>query len=309
MTEERYGIRVWIAYAVVSVVWGSTYLAIRVGVVEMPPFWMAGVRLVTAGVILLAIALASGRRLPREASAWGWLVLTGVLILGFALGGMFWAEQHLESGLAALLACVSPILMALYGSLGPRGERLTPRIVIGLLIGLAGVAILVDPGWAHMDGAVPYVAVGVILAGSNAWSGGSVLAKRKLTAVSPLLSSAIHSLAGGIFLLLVDLVLRGGSIPAAPGRAWVALAYLTLFGSVIAYSAYLYLVTHMAPARAGTYTYINPVIAVLLGTLILNEAITWRIVLGGVVILGGLALVRRARLRPRGALLVEEPAA
>ena len=128
MTEERYGVRVWIAYAIVSTVWGSTYLAIRVGVLEMPPFWMAGARLCIAGVILLLVALAAGRRLPADAATWGWLLLTGILILGVALGGMFWAEQHLESGLAALLACTSPLLMALYGAVGARGDRLSLRI-------------------------------------------------------------------------------------------------------------------------------------------------------------------------------------
>jgi len=309
MSEERYGIRVWIAYAVVSVVWGSTYLAIRVGVLELPPFWMGGIRLVTAGTILLAIALLTGRRLPRDAASWGWLVLTGILILGVALGSMFWAEQHLESGLAALVACVSPLLMALYGSIGPRGDRLTARIMAGLLIGLAGVAILVDPAWARTGGAAPFIAVGVIIASSNAWSGGSVLAKRKLEKVGPLVSSAIHSLVGGVFLLLLDLILRGGSIPAASGRAWAALAYLTVFGSVIAYSAYVYLVRHMEPARAGTFTYINPVIAVLLGALLLGEAITWRVLLGGAVILAGLVLVRRSKLVPRADALLKEPAA
>ncbi len=307
MTEERYGARVWIAYAIVSVVWGSTYLAIRVGVQEMPPFWMAGIRLVLAGVLILVIALARGHRLPRRAATWGWLLLTGVLILGIALGGMFWAEQYLESGLAALLACISPLLMALYGALGARGDRLNFTILSGLLIGLAGVAVLVDPGWSRTGGTAPFIAVAVIMVGGNAWSGGSVLAKRTLAGVEPLVSSAVHSLAGGVFLLTLDLMVRGGGVPHASPRAWLALGYLVIFGSVIAYSAYIYLVTHMAPAKAGTFTYLNPIIAVMLGRLLLEEAITWRVLAGGIVILAGLALVRRAPLTPRHPVPLEEP--
>jgi len=291
--------RVYLAYAIVSVVWGSTYLAIRVGVQEMPPFWMAGVRLLVAGILLGGYALLTGQRLPRNLRTWGWLLLSGVLILGIALGGMFWAEQHIESGLAALLACLSPLLMALYGSMGSEGDRLNMLLVGGLVIGLVGVGILVDPNWIIGPGRAPLYAVAVILVGANAWSGGSVLAKRTLKEVAPLVSSAVHSLAGGVFLLLLDLSVRGGRWPQASVQSWISLAYLVVFGSIIAYSAYIYLITHMSPARAGTFTYINPVVAVFLGWLILSEQITWRIVLGGSVILLGLFIVRRSKLEPR----------
>lgn len=291
--------RVYLAYAIVSVVWGSTYLAIRVGVQEMPPFWMASIRFLLAGTVLGCWALFRGVSLPREASVWGWMVLTGLLILGVAVGGMFWAEQFIDSGLAALLAGMSPLFMALYGSLGRQGDRLSPALMFGLVIGLLGVAVLVDPAWSGTSARYMYLAVLVILLGSQAWSGGSVLAKRRIRGVSSLLSSAVHALSAGVFLFLVDLAVRGGAWPRASLQAWLALGYLALFGSIIAYSAYVYLVNHMAPARAGTYSYINPVVAVFLGWLILDEPVTWRLVVGGLIILTGLFLVRRARLGVR----------
>ena len=190
--------------------------------------------------------------------------------------------------------------MAFYGSLGIEGDRMGIGMVVGMLVGIAGVAVLVDPEWAGTSGGRPLIAVGlIVLVGSQAWCGGSVLAKRKLAHVPALVNAAIHSLTAGVFLLLVDLIWRGGGIPRASAAAWASLAYLTVFGSVVAYSAYVYLVAHMAPARAGTYSYINPVVAVLLGWLLLQEPVTWRVVVGGLVILSGLFIVRRARLVPR----------
>jgi len=287
--------RIWIAYATVSIVWGSTYLAIRIGVEEVPPFWMAGVRLVTAGVILWGIALWRGHKFPRTLREWGWLTLTGTLILGIAIGGMFWAIQHLDSGLAALLACFSPLLMALYGSVGSEGDRLDPSILVGLLVGLVGIAVLLDPGWSFKTGGMPFIAVAVILFGANAWAGGSVLSKRRLKEIPPLVSASIHSLSGGLFLLGIDLLVRHDPLPRISGVAWASILYLVIFGSVIAYSAYIYLVTHLPPAKAGTFTFINPVVAVFLGWLILDEPVTGRLLIGGLIIFVGLMLVRRSR--------------
>lgn len=287
--------RVYLAYAIVSVVWGSTYLAIRVGVQEMPPFWMAGLRFLGAGLLLALWARATGTPLPRDRASWAWGIFTGILVLGVAVGGMFWAEQYIESGLAALLAGLSPIFMAFYGSMGREGDRLSAGLWLGLLVGFAGLAVLVWP--AHGPGRVPLLPVAVIMVGTQAWCGGSVLAKRRLKRVAPLASSTVHHLSAGVFLLLLDLVVRGGAWPRVSATAWLSLAYLVVFGSVIAYSAYIYLITHLAPARAGTYSYLNPVVAVFLGWLILGEAVTWQVVAGGVVILGGLFLVRRSRLR------------
>jgi len=287
--------QIWIAYTTVSLVWGSTYLAIRIGVQEVPPFWMAGVRLVAAGVILWGIALYRGNRFPRTFREWGWLTLTGTLILGVAIGGMFWAVQYLDSGMAALLACFSPLLMALYGSIGADGDRLDPSILFGLLVGLVGIAVLVDPHWSIGSASMPLIAVAVILVGANAWSGGSVLSKRRLKDIPPLVSASIHSLSGGLFLLGIDLLTRHEPLPRISGVAWASILYLVIFGSVIAYSAYIYLVTHLPPAKAGTFTFINPVVAVFLGWLILDEPVTGRLLIGGLIIFVGLMLVRRSR--------------
>ncbi len=287
--------RIWIAYTTVSIVWGSTYLAIRIGVTDLPPFWMAGIRLVAAGLILAAIALWRGNRFPRTLHMWGWLALTGTLILGVAIGGMFWAIQHLDTGLAALLTCFSPLLMALYGTIGDDGDRLDRSIIVGLLMGLAGIAVLVDPRWSTEGGSLPFIAVAVIMVGANAWSGGSVLSKRRLREVPPLVSASVHSLAGGLFMLLIDLLVRRDPLPVITASAWGSIIYLVVFGSVLAYSAYIYLVKHMAPAKAGTFTFINPVVAVFLGWLVLNEEVSWRLVIGGFMIFVALMAVRRSR--------------
>jgi len=300
--------RVYLAYTIVALVWGSTYLAIRVGVQELPPFGMAGLRFTAAGIVLTLWALLSGIPFPRQAADWGWAVLTGVLVLGVAVGGMFWAEVHIASGLAALLAGLSPIFMAFYGSLGAGGDRLSAGLWVGLLIGFAGLAILVGP-IGSAPGEVPLAPVLVILVGTQAWCGGSVLATRKLKGVPPLATSAIHNLSAGLFLLAGDFLLRGSAWPRVSPAAWFSLVYLVVFGSVIAYSAYYYLITHMPAARAGTYSYINPVVAVFLGWLILGEAVTWRLVTGGLVILAGLFLVRRARLTRRVPPLPGAPSA
>ncbi len=291
--------RIYLAYTIVSVVWGSTYLAIRVGVQEMPPFWMAGLRFLSAGLLLALWARATGTPFPRDLASWGWGMLTGILVLGVAVGGMFWAEQYIESGMAALLAGLSPIFMAFYGSMGREGDRLSTGLWLGLLVGFAGLAVLVWP--AGGPARVPLLPLAVIVVGAQAWCGGSVLSKRRLRHVSPLAASTIHLLAAGLFLLLFDLVLRGGAWPRVSATAWLSLAYLILFGSVIAYSAHIYLITHLAPARASTYSYLNPVVAVFLGWLVLGEAVTWQVVIGGLVILGGLSLVRRSRILPRTA--------
>ena len=287
--------RIIIAYTTVSIVWGSTYLAIRIGVNEIPPFWMAGVRLVTAGAIIAGLALWRGHRFPRNLRLYGWLIVTGTLILGVAIGGMFWSIQHLDTGLAALLTCFSPLLMALFGSLGSRGDRLDRLIVFGLLAGLGGIAVLVDPRWSAEGGGLPFIAVGIILVGANAWAGGSVLAKRHLEVVPPLVSASVHSLAGGCFLLLVDLMIRSEPLPRISIAGWGSILYLVIFGSVIAYSAYIYLVKHLPPAKAGTFTFINPLVAVFLGWLVLGEEVTWRLLVGGLVIFAGLLAVRRSR--------------
>lgn len=306
--EQAYSTRVYLAYAIVSVLWGSTYLAIRIGVQEMPPFWMAGMRFFLAGLAIGIYALRTRRAFPRTAAAWGWTMLSGWLVLGVAVGGMFWAEQYIDSGLAALLAALAPLFMALWGSIGSEGDRLTTGLVAGLLTGLAGVIILVDPKWADTEGGAPLLAVAaIVLVCGQAWTGGSVLAKRKTKGVSPFASAAVHSLTAGVFLLLFDLVVRGDSFPSAPLEAWISLAYLVVFGSVVAYSAYIYLVTHMPPAKAGTYSYLNPIIAVFLGWAILREPVTWRIVVGGLVILSGLFIVRKVHVEPRHAVLEPKP--
>jgi drug/metabolite transporter (DMT)-like permease len=274
----------------------------------MPPFWMAGVRFLIAGLVMAVWARTAEHDFPRTAATWGWAILSGWLILGIAVGLMFWAEQHIDSGLAALLASLAPLFMAFWGSVGSEGDRLSMGLVGGLLLGIVGVAILVDPQWAVSQGSTPLLAVAaIVVVGAQAWTGGSVLAKRKLKHVSPLATAAVHSLTAGIFLLLFDLVIRGGRIPDAAVESWISLAYLTIFGSIVAYSAYVYLVTHMAPAKAGTYGYLNPIIAVLLGWLILGEQITWRIMAGGGVILSGLFVVRRVQLVPRRAPQPPDP--
>lgn len=292
------GAMIWTALAVVYVVWGSTYLAIRVVVdAEIPPMLGMATRFLTAGVLLAAaLALKSGwRRLRitgREALG---AATVGLLLLAFGNGAVAIAEQTVPSGLAALLVAAIPLWLMLLRVGG--GERPRALTWVGVLIGFGGAALLALSG--GNTSAKPF-SVAILVVGTICWAIGSRFAPRLGLPRDPLVTALYEMLFGGTAMVVIG-VLRGEPgrlhFDQIDGSGWVGLGYLVVFGSLLAYSAYSYLLANAPISLIGTYAYVNPAVAVLLGWLILDEHITWQILLGGAVIIIGVALVVTAERR------------
>ena len=291
--------KIILAFAIVYVVWGSTYLAIRVAVEHLPPALFAGLRFDIAGPLMLAFALARGARLPASAREWGNIAVSGLLMLGAANGLVTWSEQWIESGEAALIVATSALWMAGLGTLGAQGERLGRMTLAGLLLGFAGVALLVVEGLGqHL---APLSAYAALILAPLLWAAGSIHSRRYPPACPPLMTAALQMCFAGIAMTVLGLAAgelpRWNWHPTAIG----ALAYLIVFGSCIAYAAYIWLVREVSPAALGTYAYVNPAVAVLLGWLLLDERLGTLQIAGTAVILAGVLLVtlaargRRAR--------------
>ena len=283
------------ALGAVYVIWGSTYLAIRFAVETLPPFLMAGVRFTVAGLILYGWrrAIGFGRPTGRE---WRAAVIVGGLMLLGGNGGVVWAEQWIESGTAALIVASVPFWMVLMDWLRPGGKRPRAMVWAGIVVGFAGVLLLIgSPG----GGTEHVVAALVILVASIAWAAGSIYS-RTAPLPAPLLATGMQMLAGGVLLLLAG-VLAGEVGRVDPSafstRSVLALIYLIAFGSLLGYSAYVWLLRVTQPALASTYAYVNPVVAVILGWLLAGERMNTRIMVAAGVIVGGVALITTTRGR------------
>ncbi|GAA0576681.1 EamA family transporter [Kribbella sandramycini] len=292
---------IWTALAIVYVVWGSTYLAIRIVVeAEIPPLLGMAARFLVAGSLLaLILGLTSGwsrlRITRREAVG---AAVVGLLLLAFGNGAVAIAEQTVPSGLAALLVAATPLwLMALRVG---GGER--PRLLswLGVLIGFAGVAVLALSGGG--DTTAKPLSIALIVFGTISWATGSRFSPRLGLPKDPLVTALYEMLFGGTAMLLLGVV-RGEPgdlhLDRIHTSGWLALLYLVFFGSLLAYSAYSYLLANAPISLIGTYAYVNPAVAVLLGWLILSEPVTWQILAGGAVIICGVALLVTAERRPR----------
>jgi drug/metabolite transporter (DMT)-like permease len=285
------------AYLVLCVVWGSTYLAIRVGVREFPPALFAGTRFLIAATVLLAAVLALRLGLPRRTADWRTNAIVGTLLLLGGNGLVVWAEQFTPSGITAIFVVTVTLWIAVFDAILP-GRRSRPTVAQagGLLLGFAGTLLLVGDDLSALRQADWRGPLG-LTAASISWALGSVYAARHRTEGSPYANSALQMLAGGIALTLVG-TLRGewGLVRLTP-QGVGALAYLIVFGSLVGYSSYVYVLRHMAPTVAGTYSYVNTVVAVLLGWLLLQEPIAFRTVLAMGLVLGAVVWVRRASYR------------
>ncbi len=291
MTRDR--ALAYVAFAVVCLVWGTTYLAIRIAVRTVPPLLLTGFRFTVAGVILFAIARLRGDSIPKRAGVIGDLLFVGLLMVGIGNLSVVWAEQWVPSGIAALLVATAPFWAALMEWFRSDGDRIDLRRAIGMLIGFLGVALLVTPGGAGRAFDVHFVLGALaIQAGSLAWQYGTVRGKYNLGHVPPLMSSALQMLTGGIVVAFVSLVSGEARRLVITAEGVAAAAYLTLFGSVLAYTSYVYALKKMRVTSMSLYAYINPVVAVMLGWLILNERLTWVSVIAMGIILGGVALVQ-----------------
>ncbi|MFD5425767.1 EamA family transporter [Streptomyces sp. NPDC127084] len=282
---------VWGALAIVYVVWGSTYLAIRVVVETMPPFLSTGARFLTAGVVLAAIiAWRQGPSALRATpSQLGSAALVGLLLLVGGNSLVVLAETSVPSGLAALLVAIVPAWVVVLRRFS--GERPGLGAYAGVALGLAGLAVLTLPG---LSGDVRLWGVLTVVAATLMWSVGSFSSSRIPMPANPFAASAYEMTAAGIGCLLLGLGLgeqHGFAFTEVSARSWTALAYLVVFGSLIAFTAYAWLLQSAPLSLVATYAYVNPVVAVLLGALILGEALTWPIAVGGAVVVAGVGLI------------------
>lgn len=290
--------RALVAYLVVCLVWGSTYLAIRIGVGVFPPFLFAGVRFFIAGVILLSGALAFGASLPTRGRDWAVLAVVGLFLLAGGNAMVVWAEQYTPSGVASIFVVTVALWMAFFDAVVPGGPgRVSVRVIAGLLLGFGGTILLVGASPAailHADLRGPLALTGA----SASWAFGSIFYKRQHPATSPYVGAAIQMLAGGAAVTTLGLALGEGSRVHVTATGVEALLYLVVFGSLVGYSAYSYALKHAPATVVGTYAYVNPVIAVLLGWLLLHEPVTARTFLAMALILGAVVWIQFSHAFP-----------
>ena len=277
--------------------WGSTFLAIRIGVHEVPPLLFAALRFVVAGLVLYGWMTVRGERSPSR-EQWGSILLLAFLIFLVDYGLLFWAEQHVPSGIAAVMMATIPVFMALSEIVFLRTQKLTFRLTLALLIGLGGVAVLMSR--SLLLGGAPIDTAGAValLIGSVTWSIASILTRKLPLPPSKVMSSGAQMLAGGVMLTLTSAAL--GEFhrfqPATVSRgAWLSLLYLIVAGSIIGFTAYVWLIHHESPTKVGTYAYVNPVVAVLLGYFMGGEALSLRTILGALFVLIGVVVITTTR--------------
>jgi drug/metabolite transporter (DMT)-like permease len=288
MSQKRLAYAAWVA---VCLAWGATYLAIRVALETMPPFLMAAMRWTSAGLLLIAGLMIRGVRLPG-ASAWPRLTAAGILLLGVGNGGVVWAEQSVPSGLVAVLVAAIPFWMVGVERLMPDGEHLTTRRKAGLVVGFCGIVLLAAPGLRSGGGGSFLGGVLATQVACVGWAIGSSYSRRQPRDENVLAAAAMEMLFAGMALLVVGLALGEGQMTSLTGRTAAALLYLIVGGSIVGFTAYTYALKHLPVAVVSLYAYVNPVIAVVLGTLVLDEPFTLRILVAGVIVLAGMALVR-----------------
>ncbi len=304
--------RIIAAYAAIYIIWGSTYLGIRFAIESIPPFVMGGVRFLIAGTVLyLWIQSRQGIERPTFAQARNAAIVGAFLILG-GNGGVVWAEQFVPSGMTALLVAILPFWMVLIDWVRPGGKRPSNAVMIGLMIGLAGLVILIGPSALNPsaaseaaaskgDGVVLVGAIVLILA-SLSWAIGSVFSQQAAMPRSAFLATGIEMLAGGALMLLVA-TFRGElgevDVSAITTRSWIAFAYLTTIGSLVGFTAYIWLLKVEPPSRVATYAYVNPVVAVFLGWALAGEDLSLRTAIAAAIIIAAVAIITTARTARR----------
>ncbi len=288
------------SFAALYLIWGSTYLGIRFAIETIPPFLMAGVRFLLAGLIMYGAARLTGAPRPKLAT-WRSAALIGGCLLLCGNGGVTIAERWVPSGLAALLVATVPIYIALLGWLTGTAPRPTPLVWIGLIGGFVGVGFLIGPAFkAPPAGTHNYFALGVaiLLIGSLLWSAGSLYSRHLKSRISLFIGAGQQMIAGGALLFLAGILAgeeRGFSLQQVSWLSLNAFIYLVLIGALLGYTAYFYLLRHCDPSKVATYAYVNPIVALLLGSVFAGEELTVRTLLGAILIVGSVAIVIMAQ--------------
>lgn len=311
-----------LAFATIYLVWGSTYLAIRVAVETMPPFLMAGLRFIAAGTLLYGWLWFTKKIRPTPRQWFDNTIVGGLLLLG-GNGLVAWAEQKIPSGIATLIISIGPLfivaadwLVLVVGRDATRGSRPTLATMAGIILGCLGLAWLVGPDLGHTSTALDPWSVGGLLFACVAWSAGSIYTRYARQPAEPLTAAAVQMLTGGGWLLLTSTLLSEPShfdiatVSLRSGGAWL---YLVLVGSLIGFTTFVWLMKHSTPALVSTYAYVNPIVAVFLGWLILHEPVGPRMLLASAIIIAGVAIItaqknrKKLSLPPRQATAASAP--
>jgi drug/metabolite transporter (DMT)-like permease len=295
------------AFAVIYFVWGSTFLAIRIGVQEVPPFLLAAMRFLIAGLALYGWMLLKGERRPTGRQ-WASIFLLAFLIFVCDYGLLFWAEQRVPSGVAAVMLATIPAFMALSEIVLLRTQKLTAGLAIALLIGMCGVAVLVSRTFDLGGAPVNRAGAVALIIGALSWSVASALTRKLPLPASKPMSSGAQMLAGGALLALAAAVrgeFRGFHPFSISTTAWLALLYLVVAGSIVGFTAYLWLLHRESPTRVGTYAYVNPVVAVLLGYFAGGEALGPRTIVGSLCVLASVVMITTMRAAKPAPVRVE----
>lgn len=303
--EHRATWKTFLAFAIIYFVWGSTFLAIRVGVHEVPPLLLAAMRFSVAGAVLFGWMIAKGERLPNGRQ-WASAILLAFLSFVIAYGILFWAEQRVPSGIAAVILAMIPVFIALSEIVILRTSRLSVRLAMALLIGIGGVVVLMSRSLNLGGAAIDTVSALGLICGSICWSVASVLTRKLPLPESKVMSSGLQMLAGGAMLTLAAAAL--GEFrdfhPAAVSReAWFSLIYLIVFGSIVGFTAYVWLIHHESPTKVGTYAYVNPVVAVVVGYFLGGESIGLRTILGTLFVLVSVVVITTTRAKTPAAVV------
>lgn len=288
-----------IAFTALYLIWGSTFLGIRFAIETIPPFLMAGARFVSAGAIMYAIAWSQGIGKSSWAN-WRTSLIIGACLLLAGNGGVTISEQYIDSGLAALIVAVVPIYIVLLAWATGMAPRPIPFVWFGLVGGFIGVGILLGPAlrFSSNGGRHPAVGMSILLISSFIWSAGSLYSRTAKHAASPFLTAAQQMICGGLLLLLAGAVtgeLRRLHPNSISILSLASFAYLVIIGAVVGYTAYIWLLRHCDPAKVATYAYVNPIVAVLLGTAFAGETLTMRTLIAASLIIGSVALVITAQ--------------
>lgn len=288
-----------LAFAAIYLIWGSTYLGIRIAVETMPPFIMSGVRFTFAGAVLLAFLKARGSAWPT-AEQWRDQAIIGACLLAGGNAVVAWSEQSVPSGLTTLILGASPLVMVMMDWLRPGGTRPAPMLWAGFATGLLGLLVLLGPGALPENVRPPVASLGALFFASISWWGGSLFAKYTKSGATPMMAATLQMMCGGALMLLIGLAIGEGprvNLTAITARSWLAWAYLVVAGSLIAFPVYAWLLKNSTPAKVSTYSYVNPIVAVILGWAVLDEPLTPHIALSAVIIIGAVAIITTVRTR------------
>lgn len=292
-TARTHSIKVVLAFFAVYIIWGTTYLAIRVAVESIPAFFMAGMRFLIAGLIVLIFLRVRGAPIPHR-RYWLPAAIVGTLLLFGGSGLVSWAEKEVPSGVAALVIATMPMWLALLDWLFFQRSRPGKRVTIGLLIGFLGMILLVGPEQFTDAGRISWLSLFILMLAPILWAIGSLYSRNANLPPNTFMSTAMQMLIAGIVLLLSGLLTgeaRQFDIAAISTRSWIAFAYLTIFGSIVAFTAFVWLLKNVQSTKVATYAYVNPVIAVFLGWLILDERLTPLMITAVVIIVLAVILI------------------